>query len=150
MTNLILTVKTDGDDQWDKVFTLHKNLTKQFLLRSGSYVKNVAQQSLHEGNKTGDSVRKYRPKRIHKQSAPGEPPATDTNTLAKGISVEIHADGQGVSISSNANYSTALEFGTKNMLPRPFLMPALEASIPEIRRLFFKTFKDGANKRNRT
>ena len=142
----ILKIKVHTEGHWEKAFAKNKVLAKQFLLRSGSVVKNLAQQSLHEGNKSGKLVKRYKPKRTHRQSAPGEAPASDEGYLAGQISVEMHTDGLGVSIASGAEYSAALEFGTKDMKARPFLVPALEESIPEVRRLFHIIFKDVGSK----
>lgn len=74
----------------------------------------------------------------HVPSRPGEPPKNDTHFLADNI--EIAAGGAGsteltATVSSNAPYSRALEFGTSRMGERPFMRPAAAKTRKEIKRL---------------
>ena len=136
------------EHNWKQFQQLHKNLTRKFLLESGSIVKGEAQQSLADGKKTGKIVKKPNSNVKHQRSAPGEAPATDTGRLVSGLSVEMHADGEGVDIASNAKYSAALEFGTSRMRARPFMVPALENSRRKIGEIFKKIFNNiGGGKR---
>ena len=45
-------------------------------------------------------------------------------------------DGMGADVESRADYSVYLEFGTKDMQPRPFMQPALESQRAKIKALF--------------
>ena len=72
------------------------------------------------------------PKRKHKSSAPGEPPASVTGFLVSNIKWFIDGDGLGGEVRSRAFYSKFLEFGTSKMLPRPFMFPALEKNRQKI------------------
>lgn len=83
--------------------------------------------SIQQGPKTGIQYGR------HQASAPGEPPAADTGRLASGITLEI-ADDEALVIS-NAAYSAALEFGTRFMEPRPFMMPAYVKHRDSIRKM---------------
>lgn len=70
----------------------------------------------------------------HTASAAGQAPNTDTGRLVQSVQVEARADD--VYVGSTLSYARDLEFGTRYMLPRPWLNPALEARRREIERLF--------------
>ena len=58
----------------------------------------------------------------HTASAPGEKPARDMGALAGGIGI-THGFRK-ATVFSSASYSPHLEFGTRNMAPRPYMRPA--------------------------
>ena len=60
----------------------------------------------------------------HVASAPGNAPNTDTGKLASSIAVEKTGKTE-YEIGTNLDYGEHLELGTKFMLPRPWLYPAL-------------------------
>lgn len=72
---------------------------------------------------------------VHQASSAGEYPATDLGGLKDGINIDFGKAGLSAFISSEAPYSTDLEFGTKNMAARPFMKPSLEKARPLIRKL---------------
>lgn len=89
-------------------------------------VQGEAQRLVADPPKSGRIYQKYRPRRTHQASAPGEAPATDTGTLIAGIVIDRTDVRRGrIIIASTAPYSKALEFGTRHMAPRPFLRRAL-------------------------
>ena len=108
---------------------------RRLVGRAANLVRNTAVTSINQGSKSGVIYEKYNPRRTHKASAAGEPPATDTGFLVNNIFTNIDADGLGASVESRANYSSFLEFGTSKMAARPFMQPALEENKPRIRRL---------------
>ena len=108
---------------------------RQLVGRAGNLVRNTAVNSINQGAKSGVTYEKYNPRRTHKASAAGEPPATDTGYLVSNIFVNVDTDGLGASVESRAEYSSFLEFGTSKMGARPFMQPALEENKPRIRRL---------------
>ena len=62
----------------------------------------------------------------HQASRSGDPPASDTETLLNAIGVDIFGKFVGVGVNeSEAPYWRLLEYGTKNMDPRPFVRRAL-------------------------
>jgi len=92
-------------------------------------MESDAKQSVQGGTKSGVTYQKYLPKRTHQSSAPGQAPATDQGALVASIRVENKEDGSNIIAgggSDDVNYAIALEFGTENMLPRPFMQPAFE------------------------
>lgn len=108
---------------------------RQLVGRAGNLVRNTAVESINQGAKSGIIYEKYNPRRTHRASAAGEPPATDTGFLVQNIVLDIDNNGLGANVESRADYSEALEFGTSKMAARPFMQPALEENKPKIRRL---------------
>ena len=118
-----------------------KKNTLRLITRGTSLVRNTAVDSILRGNKSGVTRTLYNPRRTHTASAQGEAPASDTGFLASQITINVQtrANGEVVGqIISSAPYSKALEFGTTNMMPRPYMQPALEKNKRKIRRLFKK------------
>ncbi|MFC6591676.1 HK97-gp10 family putative phage morphogenesis protein [Deinococcus lacus] len=60
-----------------------------------------------------------------KVSAPGDSPAVQTGRLRQSITVQKVKAGR-YRVGTNVEYAPYLEFGTRNMQPRPFMRPALE------------------------
>ena len=76
--------------------------------------------------------------RIHKASAPGEPPAVRTGRLITSIrsAVQRKFDGvQGI-VGTNVKYAPFLEDGTRRMLPRPVWRRTLKELERDIVRIF--------------
>lgn len=63
----------------------------------------------------------------HQASAPGEPPASDTGTLAGRIDTDYDYVQLRGAVVARTNYSRHLEYGTQRMQPRPFMRPALSS-----------------------
>ncbi len=125
--------------QKDAPRNLKKAMTKSALL-----VRGEAVSSILSGNKSGVTYRKYNPNRTHTASAKGQAPASDTGTLASGISHEVVMEGRNVvgkitafaSDGGGDNYAKHLEFGTVNMSARPFMQPALNKNAKKIQAIF--------------
>lgn len=115
----------------------HKNAFNA-VKDSALVVEKFAQESIKKGG-SGKTYELYNPRRTHTSSKAGEPPATDQGELGKNISINIkqNKDGSVVGqIISSAPYSKALEFGTINMSPRPFMQPALNKNKNKIKQIF--------------
>lgn len=70
-------------------------------------------------------------------SSPGDPPGIDTGNLKN--SVIAQSDGpHRWAVFVGAEYGLWLEFGTRNMAPRPFMLPAFERTIKRIPRDWLK------------
>lgn len=82
-------------------------------------------RDIRTGTRTGKTVKRYHPERIHKASAPYEPPANDRGMLANSVEVDVDPREFNLTLSAGAPYAKELEYGTSKMLPRPFLRPAL-------------------------
>lgn len=112
---------------------------KNLVQRSTSIVEGTAKQSILKGG-TGITYQKYNPRRQHTASAEGEPPASDTGFLVSSISSSVKRTKNSVigQIIASAPYAPHLEFGTRDIRPRPFMQPALEKNRPQIKRIFKK------------
>lgn len=81
---------------------------------------------------------------VHTSSSAGEYPASDTGHLASNIEIE----GLGkkiVSVGTDVMYGRYLEFGTRKILPRPWLQPSFELALKDViknaKKNFHKRFK---------
>jgi hypothetical protein len=101
-----------------------RDLTKRAIR-----VETAVKRSLHEPGK-GRVYVKSNPRRVHRASAPGAPPATDLGLLAASIKHAIGKDTVGIfaQIGTGLKKGRWLELGTRNMRPRPYLRRALKAA----------------------
>lgn len=68
--------------------------------------------------------------RIHRASAPGQPPAEDTGRTYRDIHVRRMGKGTWrVRFGGAAGY---LEFGTSRMRERPFIVPAIQKAVHKV------------------
>lgn len=101
---------------------------EQEVNRARLAVETTAKQLIARGPKTGNIYPRGGGK-FHQASAPGQPPATDTGTLVSSIEskIEIHRPGVASAVVwTEKDYGKFLEFGTKDIEPRPWLTPAVE------------------------
>lgn len=101
----------------------------------GLAMLNSAKRRLQKGPASGRVYRKYGPKRIHQASAPGEAPATDTGGLVNSGFHELDAPALEVSVGFAKLYAAILEYGSRLMEKRPFLLPTVEEwrrRIPDV------------------
>ena len=86
-------------------------------------------KAIQRGPKTGIVYKKARPNRIHRASAPGQPPATDTGRLVS--SIYYRRAKLSATVGSSLAYAYWLEFGTRRIKPRPAWVPAVQANRPK-------------------
>lgn len=68
--------------------------------------------------------------RIHRASSPGQPPAEDTGRTYRDIRVvRLRSGHYRVRFGGMAGY---LEFGTRNMKPRPYIVKSIEKAIEKV------------------
>lgn len=92
-------------------------------------IKATATKSIERGTKSGIVYKKTGSRITHRASAPGQAPASDNGRLANSITAEI--DGKQATITAETEYAAPLEFGTRDIEPRPFMVPALEQERPK-------------------
>ncbi len=72
----------------------------------------------------------------HQASLPGDPPAKDTGDLNVSIKFvpanEADAKPEAI-VKTDSDHAAHMEFGTRNIEPRPFLRPAFDLYLPKIR-----------------
>lgn len=88
-------------------------------------IEDDIKQSIRTSSRRGRWVKRYHPERTVQASAPGEVPANDRGMLANSVSVDVDQTQFNMTMSASAPYARELEYGTRHMLPRPFLRPAL-------------------------
>ncbi len=82
---------------------------------------------------------------LHRASAPGEPPATDTGNLVNSIYAKMTDQVTG-EVGSTAKYAAVLELGGAHMAARPALRPALKAELPEFENAMNRLIDQAAHK----
>jgi hypothetical protein len=60
-----------------------------------------------------------------RRSLPGEPPRVETNLLRKSLSVIPSRSERLVRVGTNVPHGRYMEFGTKNVLPRPWVQRSI-------------------------
>jgi HK97 gp10 family phage protein len=120
------------------------------LAASAKRVETDAKRSIANGGKTG---RVYKRRGVaHRASAAGEAPATDTGRLVNSIQSYVNKvqknvlEGFVVAGRGLAKYAAWLEFGTRNISPRPFLFPAAEKNKAWIMQRLRQSLADGIKK----
>ena len=93
-------------------------------------IQRHAVKSIQRGKPRGITYKKYKPKRTHTASAPGQAPASDTGRLAGSI-LPPRQISRGYSVGTNLDYGRYLEFGTRRIAERPWLRPAVDAERPK-------------------
>lgn len=113
---------------------LTKQGVRRGMFRAGQALKSEANRAILKDAKTGVVyMRRTRSgrRRRHQASAPGETHANMTGTLRRSLSFQLKGTkdiefGYGVSSGKEApKYAKFVEFGTRNMKPRPTLKNAL-------------------------
>lgn len=104
---------------------------KKALETVGLVVTSEAKRLVQKSPRGGVVYEKYQPRRTHKASAPGEPPATDTGALVSSISYVVQQNELVVIVKCSgaiAPYAIVLEYGSSDgeLKPRPFLRPAVK------------------------
>lgn len=88
-------------------------------------IEDDIKRDIRTGPRTGKVVKRYHPERVHQASAPYETPANDRGMLANSVEVDVDPREFNLTLGAAAPYARELEYGTRHMLPRPFLRPAL-------------------------
>ncbi len=136
-----------------------KRHLRAVLMQAGREVATAARRLIRTSPGTGRLYRgpggsaKYRggyAAGAHRASAPGQPPASETGTLARSIGVRAFASGEGVRVTDSVFYALFLQAGAhgggrlgrvgnkrrgkagigtaRTLEPRPFLTTALETA----------------------
>ena len=99
-------------------------LTFERVVQATLAIQNRAVKTIRAAAK-GETVIRYKPFRLHKVSRPGDAPHTDSGTLAEHVQHNLYPTQLRGEVGTNVVYARALEFGTKIMRARPWLMPAV-------------------------
>lgn len=80
----------------------------------------------------------------HTASKPGYPPNTDTGRLVQSISVEKRKDMEWA-VGTNNLVGVWMEFGTKNIAPRPWLSRAFVKTSKKVQAIIEKAWENVVN-----
>lgn len=135
-------------------FTLATKETVRAMTKAAVVVEEKAKKIMGTGaskfNTSGDTKSKRGKTSFHRPSAPGFPPAIDTGVLMSSVSHKVKTTASNVNgfvgsdidkirskaeAGTDVEYGFYLEVGTKNMLARPWLRPALRKSEKDILRI---------------
>ena len=111
---------------------------RNFAVKESTLALHASAVEIVSMNAGGDSAVRYNPKRNVTVSKPGEAPHTDTGRLRQSIKFN-YQDGVG-QVGSNLKYAAWLEFGTEDMVQRPWLSTAVRSTTNEIKNIFNKWF----------
>ncbi len=79
-------------------------------------------------------------------SAPGEPPRRRSGRLAASVFAQRDTDGLGAAVGTRLDYGTHLEFGTRTVAARPWLLPAFQAAQSNLRARFARAARRALRK----
>lgn len=97
-------------------------------------LRNEVLRLLQKGPKTG---RVYKRRSVmHRASAPGEAPATDTGALVRSVMMDVVEASLEAIVSVGTLYARMLEFGTLLMGRRPFMSTAVDNKRDELPGVF--------------
>lgn len=136
------------DDLIDELDNVSE-LGEEAIIRTANFlVRSVAQRAkglIRNSSPTGRVYNKNG--RLHQASAPGEPPANDTGSLADGITFTLMTKNNMLAVVlAPANYASLLEFGGFNeegnfVAPRPFMHPAWTEATARAGKVLKKEFE---------
>ena len=90
------------------------------IAKTAHKMKSFVQRGIVKGPATG---RVYKRRSVtHQASAAGEAPMSDTGRLAQSVTADV--ERASATVGSNVVYAAHLEYGTRNMEPRPIWEPA--------------------------
>ncbi len=100
-------------------------------------VRNTTLKTL-TGPRTGRTYTIPGTHKTYTASAPGEPPAQRLGELRQSVSILIEGMGADLTgkVGTDKDYGLMLEYGTKNMAPRPWLRPSFEKAEAAIKAIF--------------
>lgn len=122
----------------------HAKLTRQGIrtafIELGDELVKTGRELIRKGPKTGRLYRIPGRKRLHQASAPGEPPANLTGTLARSQGYKVRGANE-LEYGERAEYAPFLELGTARIEPRPHLIKSIEMNERNARKIFEKSIE---------
>ena len=100
------------------------------VMAGGFIVEGAAKISMSATSHSGRMYGK------HRASAPGETPAVDIGNLVNSINTELASTSDTeawANVGTNVEYAEPLEMGTSKMAARPFLRPAFDNNLEQVK-----------------
>ena len=120
------------------------------LVKACALIQRDAQESMRDTQiDTSKTYYTHNKSKAHHPSVEGYPPAVDTGTLRRSITYQVDEnklEGEVGSVITNPPYGAYLELGTTKdgrtlMKPRPWLQPAIDRNIGELKQMVGNTIK---------
>ena len=108
------------------------------MAQTANEVRNTAIKSINAHGSKGAVYEKENPKRTHTASAPHNPPNTDTGRLTG--SIKVVRKGRAFIVGTSLPYGYYLEFGTRKIIERPWLRPAVKLAIKDMPKKLAEAF----------
>lgn len=89
--------------------------------------RDIAISKIQGPPKTGRVYQKYKPRRTHQASAPGQYPAADTGSFGNSLKMELNT--LEARVGTGDDRGPWFEFGTSRMKARPWLQPSFEEAM---------------------
>lgn len=104
------------------------------ILEAVNVVRNTVLETL-SGKRSGITYHVPGTRRTYTASAPGQPPAQATGQLRQLIKTSVKSEGKKIigAVGTDAKHGKPLEYGTKNMAPRPWLRVSFEKALPQVK-----------------
>jgi HK97 gp10 family phage protein len=103
------------------------------VIRKITYdVAGAIVDQIRKGPKTGRLYKRGKRGRVHRASALGETPASDSGHLINSVQVSPFTNPLVGEVIVAADYAVYLERGTRHMSPRPYIKPAIEGVISKL------------------
>jgi len=112
------------------------------LQEGGLMIQADAVRSIVKTTGGSTSAVRYDPKRNVKVSPPGGAPNADTGRLHQSIRVAFNKGAGWVEVGTDLLYGAWLEFGTRDMAARPWLLPAYQKNLKAITELIKDRARD--------
>lgn len=106
------------------------------MLEAVNEIRNTVLETL-SGSRSGRTYFVPGTHRTYTASAPGEPPAQATAGLRQSIKTSVSGEDRVIVgiVGTDLEYGECLEFGTRNMAPRPWLKISFEKALPKIKEI---------------
>lgn len=116
------------------------DVAKNRMMEAVNAVRNTTLETL-SGTRSGRQYYVPGTKKLYTASSPGEPPAVATGQLRQSIKGSVET-GEGLVglVGTDLEYGKELEYGRKNMAPRPFLRPSFERSEEAVKEIFSRSW----------
>lgn len=116
--------------QFERFGEIGRKEADRAMAQTANDVRNTAIKSINAHSSKGVTYEKMDPKRTHTASSPHNPPNTDTGRLAG--SIKVVRRGRSFIVGTPLKYGYYLEFGTRKIIERPWLMPAVKQALKEL------------------
>ena len=112
------------------------------------FLTNDIKQSFGNSGVTGQRSGATRAQRAANRSQPWGPPNVDTGHLKRNTGWDrpsgrpgVRRIGTGIGNKQSVGYAMWLEFGTRKMLPRPFLRPSIPRNLRKLRAILTRKMR---------